>query len=228
MLNRNIAIIPARKRSVGLKHKNRVLFKNTADFLDTLEWFDEVIVSTDDQIICNYSLERNYLIHNRPDTLAGSSVPIKAVFESLVNEIPIGPNDFLWLFYLPILYKNKKDFDHSFELIMKGKINSLCSFIPAASHPFNCWKYDDQNKKLIQYIPNYVFRRQDLPPAWMLYHYICCFKAIELPVLNNELINENTYPLFLSKQKTDCLMEIDTPADYEKWLAISKKESSGD
>ena len=42
--NKHIALIPARKGSVGFKFKNRLFFDRTADFLDSIRWFDKVIV----------------------------------------------------------------------------------------------------------------------------------------------------------------------------------------
>ena len=48
MNNKHIAFIPARQGSVGLKHKNRLFFDNTANFLDKVDIFDEVLVSSDD------------------------------------------------------------------------------------------------------------------------------------------------------------------------------------
>ena len=64
-----------------------------------------------------------------------------------------------------------------------------------------------KNKKISQYIENDIYRRQDLPPAWMHYHYVCCFKAKELNYLNSELLNSETYPVFLSE-------------DYDKNLIV--------
>ena len=80
------------------------------------------------------------------------------------------------------------------QIIEQKEVRSFCSFIPANTHPFNCWKYSDDTNKLEQYIPNNIFRRQDHPEAWMHYHYLCCHKVSELPSLNNELINEKTRP----------------------------------
>ena len=68
-----------------------------------------------------------------------------------------------------------------------------------------------------EYIENDIYRRQDLPPAWMHYHYVCCFKVNELKNLNNELLNSKTYPIFLSKEYAKNLIEIDTPDDLKRW-----------
>ena len=77
--------------------------------------------------------------------------------------------------------------------------------------------------KINQYIKNDFYRRQDLPSAWIHYHYVCCFKVSEIDKLNNELLNTETYPFFLSKEYAKNLIEIDTPEDLEKWKQANNK-----
>jgi len=220
---RHIAMIPARMGSQRFKFKNRKFFGHISDFLDKIEWFTKVIVSTDDPVIEEFAKERNYVVHKRPEYLAGPVVSIKDVFSCVINDMNIENKDIFWLFYLPLLYRNRDDFQKCKEIIEKPEIKSLCTFIPAKSHPFNCWRYDQNKKLLHQYIHNDVFRTQDLPPAWEHYHYVCCFKARELPDLNCELINSRTYPFFLDKTTAEKLVEIDTPEDYERWKKMNKK-----
>jgi CMP-N-acetylneuraminic acid synthetase len=215
----HLAFIPAREGSQGFKHKNRFFFDKTADFIDATQWFDCVIVSTDDPVIVEYAEKRNYTVHHRAVELSGPAVSIKTVLESVVKEQTLELDTILWLFYLPVIYKREADFSEAKQIIEQEEIASLCSFIPAHTHPYNCWKYD--NKELEQYIPNDIFRRQDLSPAWMHYHYLCCLKISELPNLNSELINKKTRPVFLNRETADQLIEIDTPEDYEKWKKIN-------
>ena len=161
----HIAFIPAREGSQEFKHKNRLFFDLTADFLDPIKWFDDVIVSIDDPIVAKYSEKRNYNVHRRVDELSGPSVSIKKVFENVVKEMLMEADTILWLFCLPETFKQKADFIETKKIIEQKEVRSLCSFIPANTHPFNCWKYSDDTNKLEQYIPNNIFRRQDLPEA---------------------------------------------------------------
>ncbi len=219
MKNKHIAFIPARQGSVGLKQKNRLFFDNTANFLDKVDIFDEVLVSSDDCEVISSAKKRNYLTHNRKPALSGSSVSIKSVLKNVIVEMNIDPEIYIWLFYLPILYKDKADFISTMSKITRHKIESLCSFIPARSHPFNCWMHTN-GIGLQQYIENDVFRRQDLPKAWMHHHYLCAFKAGCIDDLNSELINASTFPVFLDRGVADNLVEVDTPEDYKEWKRI--------
>ena len=197
--------------------KNQIFFDNTADFLKDLSWLDEVIVTSDDIVVLDKAKRKKYTVYERSDVLSSSDISIKSVFKDLINSLKIQNDVILWLFYLPILYKNHSDFEQAKTIIEKSEIRSLCTFVPAKTHPLNTWQYDQKNKKLSQYIENDIYRRQDLPFAWMHYHYVCCFKAKELNHLNSELLSSETYPIFLSDDYAKNLIEIDMPEDFEKW-----------
>ena len=214
---KHIAVIPARAGSIGLPKKNQILFDNTIEFLDDLSWLDEIIVNSNDNIVLDKAKKRKYTIYERSEVLSGPNISIKSVFIDLADSLKITDNVIIWLFYLPILYKNYSDFEKAKTIIENPEVNSLCTFVPAKTHPLNTWQYDEKNKKILQYIENDIYRRQDLPPAWMHYHYVCCFKVNELKNLNNELLNSKTYPIFLSKEYAKNLIEIDTPDDLKRW-----------
>jgi CMP-N-acetylneuraminic acid synthetase len=220
---KHIAVIPARAGSVGLPKKNQILFDNTVEFLKDLTWLDEVIVNSNDAVVLDKARKRKYTVYERSEALSGSKISIKSVFKDLINSLKIQDNVILWLFYLPVLYKNYSDFEKARAIIEKSEIKSLCTFVPAKTHPLNTWQYDQKNKKISQYIENDIYRRQDLPPAWMYYHYMCCFKAKELNYLNSELLNSETYPVFLSEDYAKNLIEIDMPEDLEKWREANSK-----
>ena len=221
--SKHFAIIPARAGSVGLPKKNQILFDSTANFLKNLNWINETIVTSDDKVILDKAILNNFKEYKRSNYLSGSSISIKSVFKDLIDTLNFTEDCILWLFYLPIVYKNLTDFQNAKKIIEKNSIKSLCSFVPSKTHPFNTWVYDKKNQKINQFIKNDIFRRQDLPPAWMHYHYICCFKASEIDKLNNELINSETYPIFLSEEYSKNLVEIDTLEDLERWSQVNNK-----
>ena len=221
--SKHFAIIPARAGSVGLPKKNQILFDSTANFLKNLNWINETIVTSDDKVILDKAILNNFKEYKRSNYLSGSSISIKSVFKDLIDTLNFTEDCILWLFYLPIVYKNLTDFQNAKKIIEKNSIKSLCSFVPSKTHPFNTWVYDKKNRKINQFIKNDIFRRQDLPPAWMHYHYICCFKVSEIDKLNNELINSETYPIFLSEEYSKNLVEIDTLEDLERWSQVNNK-----
>lgn len=219
-----IAVIPARKGTKRFPHKNRKFFAHTADFIDREGWFDRVVVSTDDEVVADLAKERGYEVHARPAELAGDAVSIKAVFVRVASDLRLPPEAVLWLFYLPLVFKRSDDFRKARELMASSATESLCGFVPAKTHPYNCWRWDERSARLSQFVPNDAFRSQDLPPAWMHHHYVCASRVRELPELNSELLNERTRPYFIDRGAFDSLIEIDTPEDYERWLAVSAGE----
>ena len=219
---KHIAVIPARMGSVGFKHKNRILFDYTARFLTTHSWFERVIVSTDDPVVAERAENNAFSVHHRPPELAGPDVSIHQVFAQLIPDMAVSADDILWLFYLPVLYKDIVHFATAREVIEAEGHDSLCTFVPAESHPYACWRHDEQQGRLSQYIENDCYRRQDLPPAWTHYHYVYCFRAGAINRLNSEMINGDTYPLFLDETVRDTLIEIDTPEQFERWKKMGR------
>lgn len=222
-MTRHVAVIPARAGSVGLPGKNRMFFDTTADFVEQAGWFDRVIVSTDDPVVADKARERGYDLRERPAELAGPAVSIKAVFADLIPAMGVDGDDMLWLFYLPVLHKNPVDFEHARHVAEKPGTDSVMSFIPAKTHPFSCWKWEDG--RLEQYIANDLFRRQDMPAAWMTYHYTCCFRAGALDTLNSELVGPTTAPIFLNEETARNLIEVDTPEDLERWKRFQAEKN---
>lgn len=216
----HIAFIPARKGSKGFPLKNRLLFDATADFIERQGWFQEIIVSTDDEYIVDKAGKRGFRVHHRSPELSGDAVSIKAVFVATLRDLDIPLDTVMWLFYLPIVYKDPADFVTARNMVENACFRSVCGFVPAITHPFNCWRYDNQHAIISQYIPNNIYRRQDLPDAWMHHHYVCCFEASVIESLNDELIGEKTVPFFVHKEKADMIIEIDTPSDLERWRTI--------
>ena len=203
--------------SVGFKFKNRILFKYTHDFLTKVNWFERIVVSTNDPEIKKIASACGYETHNRSEYLSGHKIPIKDVVKSLIEDLKINDKAILWLFYLPVLYKNLVDFNHCKNIIENNNVSSLTTFIPARTHPYDCWEYDKSKYNLTKYIENDVFRRQDKPASWRHYHYITCFKVWEINNLNNELVNSDSIPFFLDDKTAGKLVSADTPAVYENW-----------
>ena len=214
---RHIAFIPARKGSKGLPNKNRLLFQNGLNFIRSLDWIDEIALSSDDSVLLDIAIDSGVSCIQRPSALSGDNISIKETAVHFVSDLKIESGAIIWLFYLPIVGRQKVDFISAYRLICSSPADSWCSFIPATTHPFNCWRYDSDTHSLQQYVKNSCFRRQDLPDAWMLHHYICAFKAGALVDLNDELVGSRTHPFFMSIDQAMNFLEIDGPDDFDRW-----------
>ena len=219
---RHIAFIPARKGSKGFPGKNRLFFDQAADFVQESGLFNEVIVSTDDEDVVTKAQKRKFKVHHRNEQLSGDKASIKQVLENVAKEMKLQPEDYVWLIYVCMPYRNRDDFRKAKILVEEQNIASLCSFIRAKSHPFSCWHFDAKKNVLKQYIGNDVYRRQDKPEAWEHYHYLSCTQVEALKSINHELLFSKTYPIFLDEKTTQKLIEVDTQEDFDLWRRQSK------
>ena len=160
----------------------------------------------------------------RNKILAQNKTSIKKVFVDMNNKLKFSNNVFIWLFYIPIVYKARIDFKKSINLVEKKNIKSICSFKKAETNPMNCW-YIKKNKP-IQIIKNNFYRRQDLPLVFSHYHYICGFNIKYLTKLNDELIFKNTFPIILNDKTSRKLIEVDTPEDLRIFKTVNKNEKN--
>ena len=165
----HIAFIPARKGSLGFKNKNLIFFRNTGNLIKKCNLFDRVIVSTNDERIKKISKSYNFEIHNRSNYYSGHKTSIKETVKNFIKEKKISFNSIIWIFYLPILYKNITDFKNAKVIGNKKNFISLCAFKKVDISPFNCW-FKKKNK-IYQYIKNDYYRRQDLPETYTHHHY---------------------------------------------------------
>ncbi len=219
---KHFAIIPARKNSIGLKNKNRFLFDITAKFLKKINWFENILISTDDKFLEVKALKKGYIIHKRSKKNSRAVASIKSVMIEVCKKFNFDKNDIIWLFYLTIPLRNVKDFQFAKKKITMKNINSMISLRSTLTHPDDTWKI--KKKKILKFTKNEVFRRQDKIKLFEHFHYISVFKIKELKKLNEELINENTYPVFIDDKKKNSMIEIDNKHDYQLFLNLKNKK----
>lgn len=213
----HIAVIPARAGSKGLPGKNRLLFPLLAEFLESENLFDRVIVTSDDELLLDMAASRGWETRLRPEALALDSSCITDAFKDVAAHCPVGKTDYLWLVFIPLVFRNAADFREARKIVGQEEPGSLCSFIPAHTHPFVCWRVDESTGKIAKFIENDLFNRQDFPPAWENYNYLSCVRVNELEHLNSNLLNKDTRPIFLSAEKAEQFVELDEPRDLHKW-----------
>jgi len=196
--NHHIAIIPARKNSIGYPGKNRLFFKYTRNFIKKINWFENIYLSSDDEWFKKKCKENKYHFIKRSKKLSGPKISIKKVIDDFVKKKKIKKNYIIWLIYIPLLPKSKKLYDSSKKLIEKKNIKSICGFTKVETHPYLTWY--KKNNKLYKFCKNNVFRRQDLPLALSHNHIICAFRCSEIKYLDEELININTKPILIKSR----------------------------
>jgi len=220
----HIAVIPARKNSKSLPFKNRFLFKHTAEFLKNNKLFSHVYVNSDDLYLKSLAKKYNFNFYKRKSKLAKDTTCIKEVFVDMINNLKFHQKTFIWLFYIPLVYKDFKDFKNSIKIVEKKKLNSICSFKKTKTHPMSCWFI--KNNKPFQFIKNDLCRRQDFVKAYSHHHYICGFSIKFIKKLNNELISKNTFPILLSDSISKKLIEVDTPKQFKEFKNFNKHEKT--
>ena len=220
----HIAVIPARKNSKSLPFKNRFLFKYTAKFLKNNKLFKKVYVNSDDKYLKILAKKNGFDFFNRQKKFAQDTTCIKEVFTDMRKKIDFPDNTYIWLFYIPLVYKNNNDFKKSIKLVEKKKLKSICAFIRAKTHPMSCWKV--KKNKISQYIKNDLCRRQDFPSAYSHHHYICGFDIKYLNKLNSELLSRDTFPILLNEYTSKKLLEVDTPEELKKFKKIKQNEKA--
>ncbi|MEO5373704.1 MAG: hypothetical protein H7840_05425 [Alphaproteobacteria bacterium] len=213
----HIAVIPARAGSKGLPGKNRALFGDLADFITTSALFDRVIVTTNDEELIKTAQIRGFDIRRRPDHLAGDHNSIREAFVDVVENCPVQPDDYLWLLFIPLVYRDVEDFKAARAVIDARQPAGLCSFIPAKTHPFNVWRIDETAGTVAKFIDNDYYNRQDYPPAWENYNYLCCVRVRDLPRANANLVCGDSHPVLLSPEKAAAMQEVDEPEDLLAW-----------
>ena len=207
----HIAIIPARRNSKGLKFKNRLLFNYTKNFLEKINWFDKIILASDDNYFVSKCKKTNFFFYKRDKKNANDSASIKSLMLEINKKFHFNEDTIIWLLYLTIPERNLNEFKKLKLTTEKRGFLSAISFIPIKTHPYDCWIIKDKLKKFVN---NDVFRRQDKIKLYEHHHYLCAFKIKELNKLNSELINSNTLPIVLKKN----ISEIDTKKDLKKFI----------
>ena len=209
--NNNIAIIPARKNSKGLKFKNRLLFDYTKKFINKTSWFNKIIFATDDDYFISKCKSTNFIFYKRKKKNSLDNSSIKSVMKEVIKTFNLSNDTVIWLFYLTIPERKLSDFKKLKKITTNKKFASAMSFIPIKTHPYDCWII---KKNIKRFIKNDVFRRQDKIELFEHHHYLCAFKVKEINKLNSELLNSNTLPIILNKE----IIEIDSRSDLNKFI----------
>ena len=107
----NIAIIPARKGSQGLKNKNllkidnKTLIERTINFAIESKMFSRIILTTDYDNINNNNIE----FRKRPEKLTKENTTMVEVIKDVIDNCDINKEDNIILLQPTSPFRNKKD-----------------------------------------------------------------------------------------------------------------------
>ena len=203
-------VIPARKNSKGLPFKNRKLISHTLQKFPK-EILNNVILTTDDEILLNIGLDYGINCVNRDPNLALDETSTKDVMIDLKNRGVIDNSDTVIMLYLTYPERTWLDINNAIAFFNQNSGKSLlCKKEINSTHPY-LYLLDIDGIRGKQLTPHNLYRRQDYPKVFELSHFICIFNVNELENLNNNLYNNET--IFYG---IDNVIDVDTMDDLEK------------
>lgn len=165
----NIAVIPARKGSQGLKNKNllkidnKTLIERTIEFAIESKMFSKVILTTDYENINNKGIE----YRKRPEKLTKENTTMVEVIKDVIDNCNISKEDNIILLQPTSPFRNKKDlkkvieqlrFFESSITVKEVEINTELIFSSKNKNELKTKNIDNKktNRQFneIKYIPN--------------------------------------------------------------------------
>lgn len=165
----NIAVIPARKGSQGLKNKNllkidnKTLIERTIEFAIESKMFSRIILTTDYENVNNNNIE----LRKRPQELTKENTTMVEVINDVIENCNIGKEDNIILLQPTSPFRNKKDlkkvieqlrFFESSITVKEVEINTELIFSSKNKNELKTKNIDNKktNRQFneIKYIPN--------------------------------------------------------------------------
>ena len=170
----SLAIILARAGSKGLANKNALMLHGKPMIGWTIEHalaskhINRVVVTTDGEALAQIAYGYGVEVVRRPEALADDTATVDAAARHAIDtlsaqsgsvvmlygNVPVRPHD-LTDRALQMLYKSEAD-----------SVQSVCAV--GKQHPYWMKTVDESTGELGMYVDNHIYRRQDLPPVYML------------------------------------------------------------
>lgn len=200
-------IIPARKGSKGLPHKNRRLFDYTSAIIPS-NIKHQVILTSDDEVLLAKAQKLGFDVIKRLPHLATDEASVKDVLINVVETRGLPPQDRLVVLYLTYPQRTWKDVQKIIHFFEEHKATSLGCAEEIDTHPYLCM-YEANDFKGVPVVQHNLYRRQDYPRCFQTSLYLGVFKISVLPQLGDRLFNKET--IFY---KTSNKVDIDNDIDY--------------
>jgi CMP-N,N'-diacetyllegionaminic acid synthase len=215
------ALIPARGGSKGILKKNlkvlagRPLIEYAINASKDSELVDEIWVSSDDQEILNFSIDRGVNTLLRPSNLATDDVSAIPVVLHFIEQLPNTAHELnAFILYLqptsPL--RTSWHIDESISQMLEANLFSVMSIVEAEKSPFKAFKIDDGGK-LISLFDERLSnaRRQDLPSCFYPNGAIYGFRISEF-MARDGFPSNGSYPYLMSRDES---VDIDVLEDLE-------------
>ena len=203
-------VIPARKGSKGLLHKNRKLVPITVDNTRCKN-FENLIISTDDEIISTYTVNNNIRLHSRSNLTASDCASMLSVLQEVANDLNFEDDDIIICLYPTYPTRTLNDIKNAFKLFTETQAKSLLCRTHVVTQPYLCMRSADNNKGKALFKHN-LYRRQDYPQCFKISHFVIIIKVSELKNVNDQLLNEDTVYMWIDKE-----IDVDTHKDLQQY-----------
>jgi len=138
---------------------------------------------------------------------------MKDTLIEIVDSARIPPEDDLIVLYATYITRTWKEVEAVWQFhISLQSTSTLCCY-KALTHPYMCVDGDGK-----PFIPNNIYRRQELPAAYEYSHYVAILKVCMLPEVNQQLIHPTTSFYKLVNKPVN----IDGPDDLCMWSTENK------
>ena len=206
-------VIPARKGSKGVPHKNRQLVPLVIKSIRP-EDHSSTILTSDDEEILNYGARFDVKVRHRPDELSNDIATMKEVLLDVIKVFELKNADILIVLYPTYPERKASDIDDSLAFFKTHKLSSMLCKKDVKTHPYLCLLADGDigAKSLIEHS---LYRRQDYPECFEICHFVCIAKVSEVGSLNSQLFNGKT-----GFYKIEHKIDVDYQTDYVKFKQL--------
>lgn len=174
MADMALGVILARAGSKGLKNKNSLLIAGKPMLAWTIEHaqassqIERLIVTTDGQAIADIARGYGVEVVMRPDELANDVATVDAAARHAVSQV-VSMHQNICLLYGNVPVRPADLSDRALTKLAETGADSVQSVSPVGKqHPYWMKTVDEATGELGMYTPNNIYRRQDLPPVYML------------------------------------------------------------
>ncbi len=174
MLQGVLGVILARAGSKGLANKNALPIAGKPMLAWTIEHalaskrIDRLIVSTDGKELAEIAHKFGVDVVERPAELASDTATVDAAVRHAVNQI-VGLHEVVCVLYGNVPVRPADLSDRAIAMLCETGADSVQSVYPVGkNHPYWMKTVDAQSGRLGMYVDNAVYRRQELPPVYML------------------------------------------------------------